>query len=125
MSTSEDVDRVAIKVGWGKVESAKAAKVHMTTGQEGNSATIEIQSSDLAGPDIAYIGEASVEAVQGLKATLLMTGVVDEVNVHDAVATVSIVGSHQEFREIRLGQMVASTDVPAQEKIYTILRATG
>jgi hypothetical protein len=125
MSTTEDADRVAITVGWGRIESAKAAKVHMTTWQEGNSATVEIQSLDLAGPDIAYIGEASVEAVQDLTSTLLMTGVIDKVDVHDEVATVSIVGSHQELREIRLGQMVASSDVPAQEKIYAILRATG
>jgi hypothetical protein len=80
MSTSANADRVAINVGWGRIESAKAAKVHMTTGAEGNSATIEIQSSDLEEPDIAYIGEASVEAIRDLKSTLLMTGIISEVN---------------------------------------------
>ncbi len=125
MSTSGETDRVGINVGWGRIESARAAKVHTTTGQEGNSATIRIQSSDLEGPDIAFIGEASVEAVQGQKTTLLMTGIIDEVDVHGDEATISIVGSHQEFREIRLGQMVASSNVPVQEQIYGMLRATG
>lgn len=125
MSTSDETDRVGINVGWGRIESAMAAKVHTTTGKEGNSATIRIQSSNLEGPDIAYIGEASVEAVQGQKATLLMTGIIDEVYVDDDEATIVMVGSHQELREIRLGQMVASSDVPVQEQIYGILRATG
>ena len=125
MTTSGEADRVRINVGWGRIESAKAAKVHLTRGQEGNNATIQTVSSDLEGPDIAYIGEASVEAVQGQKATLLMTGIIDEVDVHGDEATISIVGSHQELREIRLGQMIASSNVPAQEQIYGILRATG
>ena len=125
MSTSDETDRVRINVGWGRIESAKAAEVHMTTGQEGNSATVHIQSSDLESRDIAYIGEASVEAVQGQKSTLMMTGIIEEVAVKDEEATISIVGSHQELREIRLGQMVASSNVPVQEQIYGILRATG
>ena len=124
MSGSNWTGRFDVNIGWGRVERALTADVRMSKEIEGNHATIEVSASDLEVPNIVYIGEASVEAIEGRISTLMMTGVIEEVALDGDVATISLVGSNQELSEYRLGQVISSSDVPVQEQIYGILRAT-
>jgi hypothetical protein len=117
--------QIRLNMGWGRIDRVKKCEVRTSKGPEGNHATVQIETSDLSGSDLSYVGEAFLEELRDSTERRLITGIVDTVTINDDSATISIVGSHQEFREIRMGKIIFSPDVPPQELIYGILRSSG
>ena len=55
--------RAQLNIGWGRIDDVQSFEAILSKGPEGNRATIEVRTSDLASSDIAYIDEASLDSL--------------------------------------------------------------
>jgi hypothetical protein len=124
-SASDDAPKPRFVIGWTTLEDVDEAHTSRSLQMASDGATVRLDAEHLRDPNVAFVGEAGVEAVVEQTSHRLFTGPVDTVNFRDGVAEVTLVGNGTLMQEARMGGLVIGEGSSGPEMIANLLRAFG
>jgi hypothetical protein len=92
---------------------------------EDDGATVGLSPDQLRDANVAFVGEAAVEALFQGDVHRLFTGLVERVTISDERATIEIGGNHLPLSETQVGGLVIGAGSNGPEMIANVLRAFG
>ena len=117
--------KARLNIGWTSLEDLLSGSSRRSIGAEDDGATIELELDELRRPDVAFVGEASLDALHEGAIHRLFTGQVERVVIDGDRATITLGGGAVPLQEARMGGLVIGDGSDGIEMVANLLRAYG